>query len=260
VLRLPLRYQAMLSSGPHDNVEANIAPIDETYEVDPSQAALVLVDTWNKHHVRSHKDRTADVMRERIAPLLPELRGVGIPLIYAPSPEVAHRYPQWEARFGGRSPHPGPLPEGEGTWPPRDLKARFPRRSGEMPADYDGPLPSWWHWDAVHESIAPHADDHVVARGAELHELLSELRRDVLFYVGFAANICVLHRDYGILAMGARGYLPVLLRDCTTAIETRDTLADFATTRLAIQDVERRYFTADSTDLIEACQAHQGAP
>jgi nicotinamidase-related amidase len=247
----------MLSGGPDDNVEANIAPVEEAYEVDPSEAALVLVDTWNKHHVRSHKDRTADVMREQIAPLLPELRRVGVPLIYAPSPEVAHRYPQWEARFGD---DPPPATAPLESWPPRDLKTRFPRRPGETPAGYDGPLPDWWHWDAVHESIAPHAEDYVVARGAELHELLTDLRRAVLFYVGFAANICVLHRDYGVLAMGQRGYLPILLRDCTTAIETRATLADFTTTSLAIQDVERRYFTADSADLIAACRALGGAP
>src|SRR5689334_18458575 len=121
----------MLSSGPDDNVEANLTSIDEQYEVDPSQAALVLVDTWNKHHVRSHKDRTADVMRARIAPLLPELRAVGIPLIYSPSPEIAHRYPQWEARFGADAP---PTPPEPPAWPPRDLKARFPRRPGETPA------------------------------------------------------------------------------------------------------------------------------
>ena len=255
VITLPLRYQAMLSSGPDDNVEANIAPIDETFEVDPDDAALVLVDTWNKHHVLSHMHRTADVMRERIAPLLPEVRRAGIPLIYSPSPEVAERYPQWQRRFG-ELPPPGPHPHDD--WPPRDLRARFPRRPGEMPTDYAGPLPDWWHWDAVHESIAPKPDDHVVARGSELHEVLRELRRSVLFYVGFAANICVLHRDYGVLAMGQRGYVPILLRDCTTAIETRDTLADFTTTRLAIQDVERRYFTADSADLISALRMNGG--
>jgi hypothetical protein len=221
VLHLPLRYQAMLSTGPEDNVEANIAPIDETFDVDPAEAALVLVDTWNKHHVLSHMHRTADVMRERIAPLLPELRRVGVPLIYSPSPEVAERYPQWQRRFGDL---PAPAPHPHDDWPPRDLRARYPRRSGETPSDYSGPLPDWWHWDAVH------------------------------FYVGFAANICVLHRDYGVLAMGQRGYLPILLRDCTTGIETRDTLADFTTTRLAIQDVERRYFTADSADLLTALE------
>ena len=88
--------------------------------------------------------------------------------------------------------------------------------------------------------------------------LLTERRIALLFYVGFATNICVLHRDYGVLAMGARGYLPILLRDCTVGIETRDTLDGHLTTGMAIQDVERRYYTAESSDLIEACRAVAG--
>jgi len=259
-LRLTVRYLAMHSAEPDDNVEQNIAPVDERYEIDPSAAAVVLVDTWNKHHVHSHMVRTAEIMRERIAPMLMAARAAGLPVIYAPSPSVAVRYPQWSRRFGNR---PTPEPPPRGPWPPPELAARtgpyarYRRRPGETPAEYDGPEPDWWRWDAIHESIAPETDDHVVATGQELHELLAERQIAFLFYAGFATNICVLHRDYGILAMGARGYLPILLRDCTTGIETRATWNDFATTRLAIQDVERRYYSADSGDLIAACRAVQ---
>jgi len=260
-LRLTVRYLAMHSAGPDDNIEPNIAPVDERYEIEPAAAAVVLVDTWNKHPVRSHMERTAEVTRERIAPLLPAARAAGLPVIYAPSPSVAVRYPQWRRRFGDR---PAPEPRPPEPWPPPELGARtgpyarYRRRPAESPADYDGPYPDWWRWDAVHESIAPEPDDLVVATGQELHELLAERQIAFLFYAGFAANICVLHRDYGILAMGARGYLPVLLRDCTTGIETRATWDDFATTRLAIQDVELHYYSADSADLIAACRAVQG--
>lgn len=40
-----------------------------------------------------------------------------------------------------------------------------------------------------------------------------------LFFAGFATNICVEHRDYGMRAMQARGYNVILLRDGTTGIE-----------------------------------------
>jgi hypothetical protein len=102
-LRLTVRYQAMHSDGPDDNVEAKIWPVDEQYEIDPRQAALVLVDTWNKHPIRSHLEASGRVMRERIAPLLTAARAAGLPLVYAPSPDVAPRYPQWQRRFGGRA-------------------------------------------------------------------------------------------------------------------------------------------------------------
>jgi hypothetical protein len=53
----------------------------------------------------------------------------------------------------------------------------------------------------------------------------------------------------------ARGYLPVLLRDCTVGIETRDTLEGLLSTCLAVQHVERRYHGADSASLLAACRA-----
>ena len=247
MIRLPLRYLAMHSTGPDDNVEANIAPIDEVYEIDRSAAALVLVDCWNKHPIKSHAERSATIVEARIAPLLPLARAAGLPVIHAPSPDVAPRYERYRSRFGEYRPRPPAAQE----WPPPELRARsgpyerYRKVPGETPPN-GAQVP---HWDAIDPALEPTPQDSVVATGDELHELLAERRILFLFYAGFAANICVPHRDYGILAMGARGYLPVLLRDCTTAIETRATLADFRTTQLAVQDVERRYYSADSRDL-----------
>jgi nicotinamidase-related amidase len=253
-VKLTVRYLAMHSTGPADNVEAGIRPVDEAYEFDPASLALVLVDTWNKHPIRSHAESTAAVMRERIAPLLPLVRAAGIPVIYAPSPEVAPSYEQWRRRFGARAKSPGSL---RYSWPPPELRrregeyARYRRRPGETWPDWDGRFP----WDAVHDSIAPEPDDHVVATGDELHELLGENRVLFPLYAGFATNICVLHRDYGALAIGARGYLPILLRDCTIGIESADTLDGQLATRMAIHDVERRYYTADSGELLRDLSA-----
>jgi nicotinamidase-related amidase len=258
-LRVTVRYLAMHSDGPDDNVEAKIWPVDERYEIDPARAALVLVDTWNKHPIRSHLEASGAIMRDRIAPLIAAVRSAGLPLFYAPSPDVVGSYPQWTRRFGG-TPRPVAGPAAR-DWPPPELRARqgewarYRRLPGETPAAYEGPLPEWWQWDGIADSVAPRDGDHVVANGDELHELLAERRIAFLFYVGFATNICVLHRDYGVIAMGARGFLPILLRDCTVGIETRDTLEGHLTTRLAIQDIERRFYTAESTDLIEACRA-----
>src|SRR5438093_1131167 len=119
-LRVTVRYLAMHSRGPDDNVEAKIWPVDERYEIDPRRAALVLVDTWNKHPIGSHLEASGRVMRERIAPLLPAARSAGLPLVYAPSPDVAPAYPQWQARFGARP----PVASTRSEWPPPELRAR----------------------------------------------------------------------------------------------------------------------------------------
>lgn len=102
LLRIPVRYLAMHSTGPDDNVEANIRPVEETYEIDPAAAALVLVDTWNQNPNRSYEQATARIVRERIAPLLPAVRAAGIPVIYAPSPRIAAGYPHRRTWATGR--------------------------------------------------------------------------------------------------------------------------------------------------------------
>jgi nicotinamidase-related amidase len=45
--------------------------------------------------------------------------------------------------------------------------------------------------------VAPQGDDIVVETGDRLHHLLRERKILHLFYVGFAANICVPFKSYG---------------------------------------------------------------
>ena len=81
--------------------------------------------------------------------------------------------------------------------------------------------------------------------------MLAERRVHTLFYSGFAANMCVPHRDYGMRAMDKRGYDVVLIGDCTTAIEMADTVEEMALTKAAILDVEVNVgYTVSSGDLL----------
>jgi len=118
---------------------------------------------------------------------------------------------------------------------------------------YSGSLPDWWHIKDIESSIAPKPEDFVVATGDQPHRLLRRRRLVHLVYAGFATNICVVYRDYRLQAMRARGYLPVLLRDCTTAIETRDTFPELALATSVIDDLERWFPKTDSTEFIAAC-------
>ena len=99
----------------------------------------------------------------------------------------------------------------------------------------------------------PKSEDYVVATGDQLHRVLRDRKLVHLVYAGFATNICVRFRDYGLRAMHARGYQPILLRDCTSAIETRETIDDLLITRVVPRDVERWYFTTDSAAFLAAC-------
>ena len=101
--------------------------------------------------------------------------------------------------------------------------------------------------------VEPREGDCVIFDGAQLHGVLAERRVHTLFYVGFAANMCVPHRDYGMRAMSKRGYDVVLIEDCTTAVEVADTVEGMALTKAAILDVEvSGGYTVSSGDLLVA--------
>ena len=77
-----------------------------------------------------------------------------------------------------------------------------------------------------------------------------------LFYAGFAANVCVLYRDYGTRAMAKRGYNVILLRDGTCAIEADVTLQDERLLEAAILGIEMWVGSSTTSQaLLDACQA-----
>ena len=92
--------------------------------------------------------------------------------------------------------------------------------------------------------VPPREGDRVIANGEALHRLLQRRGVLFLFYVGFAANMCVPFRDYGMRAMKSRGYEIILVEDCTTAIEVEDTAGDLALSRACRIDAA---FTSSSS-------------
>lgn len=252
-----VRYQAMRSTGPDDNVEANIVSTESELSLDSAESALVLVDVWGGHPLKSHYERTGQIMANKIAPCIKAARAAGMTVIYAPSPPVAKSYPQW-LRYAGPADLEPPSQQAD-DWPPADFRktegkyASLRRLPNEAPPDYRGPYPDWWHIRDIAACIAPTDEDFVVANGDQLHRLLRHRGIVHLVYAGFATNICVVYRDYGLQAMRRRGYQPILLRDCTSAIETRETIEGFDITRIVLLDLERWFFTSDSKEFMGAC-------
>ena len=99
-MNIQLRYQAMQSTGPADNVEGNIVSTDLLADLEPAETALVLVDTWGEHPILSHCERTGSIIQTRVRPALEAARVAGITPIYAPSPHVAARHSQWTRLAG----------------------------------------------------------------------------------------------------------------------------------------------------------------
>ena len=87
------------------------------------------------------------------------------------------------------------------------------------------------------DCLEPRPEDFVISTGEQLHRLCRHEGIVHLFYCGFAANMCVPGRDYGMRAFQRRGYNLVLLRDCTSAIEAGSTYDAMALTEAAILEV-----------------------
>ena len=266
-LPLTLRtYQRSPKPG-HDWVESSFHYEAWSVTIATRAAAVVLVDVWDRHVITSHAARTSEISRTRIAPVLAAARTAGVAVIHAPSPVQARRYPQW-ARFASDADAAAPAisswpfaepddPADANGWPPTSFRrregpfAQFRRPSAAL---IDSPRTER-EGRVIDPSVAPEPDDFVVATGDQLHRLCAAHGILHLFYAGFAANICIPYKDYGMRAFHARGYHTILLRDCTTAIEGHDTVDDQAGTRQAIRELEMAGIAATITsdEFVSAC-------
>lgn len=238
-------------------VEENTREVESLRPLNPAETALVMVDCWDRHYLKSFLARSERIMRERLAPVRDACAEAGITIIHAPSPAQARKYPQWLHYAGDEelfTKHTASPPD----WPPASFRGRtgeyaqFAKQAGAV-------VQAWRVVESDQRRIAaelePREDEFVVATGRQLHRLLRHRKILHLLYAGFAANMCVLARDYGMRAMHHRGYNTILLRDCTTGIEAHSTAAEQNLLRAAILEAEMLLgFTASSADLMSAIQ------
>ena len=103
-----------------------------------------------------------------------------------------------------------------------------------------------------HPKVIPLEGEPVVANGIELHEYLKRNKLLFLLYAGFNTNACIINRDYGTIRMRDRGYRIILVRDCTTGMESKDTQSTLAQTNGTILNLEMfGCFTVASDELIK---------
>lgn len=217
--------------------------------------ALILVDVWSDHYVKSHLDRGRDITLTHIRPVLEAFRRIGALVVHAPSPDCARKYPAW-LRYAGDDEVKGRSGGASDDWPPADFRrktgdyAKWARPMEEKNKLFEDIIAN----RGIIPEVAPQGDDHVIVNGDQLHRVLRHRKALHLFYCGFAANMCVPFRDYGMRAMKARGYDIVLIRDCTSAIEVADTIDDLAISRVCVVDTELTVgYTVSSSDLVAAC-------
>ncbi|MFN0052688.1 MAG: cysteine hydrolase family protein [Planctomycetales bacterium] len=216
-------------------IETNTTYAQLDWKIPLKQAALVLVDVWDHHYLKDAEARAEAVIDDKLAPLLAACRAAGMTIIHAPSPPHAQRHLNWVN--AGKSSTPTAKPA---DWPPPEFRGKSGVfQAYRRPAEPRDPeLAQLRAGLKIHPKVQPVGAEPVVATGEELHQLCRRLGVLFLFYAGFNTNACILVRDYGTLAMSARGYEVILVRDCTTGMESRDSQPELSQTHGAILFLE----------------------
>ncbi len=220
-IRLRPRYHRWHVDPGVDWIESNTTYAHLDWTIPRDQCALVLLDVWNQHYLKDPEARAEAISRQRLRPLLQSCRTAGLPIVHAPSPPQAKEHPQWLQLQGWDEPS---WPQDD-SWPPR----RFRRSEGEYAAYRQPDEPRDPEREAhraglrIHPDMQPEPGEPVVATGQELHLWCREKGVLFLLFAGFNTNACILHRDYGTIDMNRRGYTVVIVRDCTTGMESAQT-------------------------------------
>lgn len=262
-LDLPLRYYWLQTPAGVPGDEHNFAHYERAFSIPAEQAAFTIVDAWDYHYLQSHLARTSEICRTRIAPAMAAARLAGVTIVHAPGDPVARRFPQW-VRYAAETEFGEPSHE-EPDWPPREFRKREgPHAALGRP---DSPaIESARERNSqrmIDPSVSPEPEDFVIATGHQLHRLCRDREIMYLFYCGFATNMCVPNKPYGMREFNSRGYHLTLLRDCTTSVERHDTVDEQLGTEQAVRELEfGGAFTTTADLFVQACRnaiAQEGA-
>jgi nicotinamidase-related amidase len=213
-----------------------------------SQTALVMVDVWQRHYIKDTEARAETIINNKLVPLMTACRKKKLTIIHAPSPPVAKLLPNWinlenKANTATK----------QDDWPPaqfRNLSGPYQEyRRPEEPREKERQkLPPL----RIHPKAMPLSHEPVVATGEELHLYCKQKGILFLLYAGFNTNACILTRDYGTLQMRNRGYEIIMVRDCTTGMESKETQPTLSQTNGAILFLEMfGNYSINSVEIIE---------
>lgn len=230
ILSIKPRYHRWYVDPGVEWLEKNTGYATLDWKIPLAQTALVLVDVWQRHYIKEPEDRAEVIINNKFIPLLAASRKAGLTIIHAPAPDTAKKHPNWVNLTGT-----GEMTSKRDNWPPAEfLNQSGPYQSYRRPKELREPERQALPALTFHPKVVPIGQEPVVANGEELHRYCKNNGILFLIYAGFNTNACILDRDYGTLQMSYRGYQVVLLRDCTTGMESKDSQPTLAQTNGAI--------------------------
>ena len=184
---------------------------EEPVSVPASQTALLLCDVWDAHWSRGATERL-EAMVPRMNAVVRAMRERGAHLLHAPS-DTMDFYSGHPARERMLALPPVPLP------PLRDHDdPPLPIDDTDGGSD-TGETGIHYPWTRQHPGIEIDAEQDGVSDNSE--EIVRFLRLHeigLLLVMGVHANMCVLHRPFGIKRMVRWGQTVALVRDLTDAM------------------------------------------
>ncbi|MDP6778558.1 MAG: isochorismatase family protein [Candidatus Latescibacteria bacterium] len=217
-------------------IEPNTGYATLDWKIPMSQAALVLVDVWDRHYLIDTDARAGEIIDRKIVPLLAACREAGLKIIHAPSPPQAKAHPNYVSfeQKGDDS------ASSRDDWPPSEFRSKSEDYAQyARPKEARDPERETLRGDLkIHPDAMPADTEAVIATGEELHQYCKQKGILFLFFLGFNTNACILARDYGTIEMAKRGYEIIMLRDCTTGMESFETYEELWQTRGAILILE----------------------
>ena len=118
------------------------------------------------------------------------------------------------------------------------------------------------HGKKIWSGCLPNEGELIVERSRSIQSMAQfdrELKKrhiKTLLYAGYASNMCVLFRPIGIVSMNRLGYKTILIRDCTLAVESPETISGEWANKASINMVELQF--GNSTTLEDLRNALEG--
>lgn len=255
-IEIPVRYSREIVDPGQESHEANLRYGALRWSLPLQETALVLVDCWDYFPLESFVARVGEICETKIRPVLQVCRQLGMTVVHAPSSQWAANYPDFHYAAPQEESKTPATPSKSDAWPPPQEDAFAISRTGAEPE-----FNAWWETAypdnlRISPHVEPAGDDIVVTTGDELHAICCQRRIKHLIYAGFATNICVLERDYGVRSMRRLGYNIVFIRDATTAIESSDTVDELWATRAAVFYIELKVgVSVTAAEFVNACRA-----
>jgi nicotinamidase-related amidase len=177
----------------------------------------VICDMWDQHW-STGATRRVEALAPKVDAFCARLRDAGCLVVHAPSGTM-DAYANHPARLRAlqRAQQTCPLPAPGRQRPPLPP---LPVDDAAGGSDTEDAFPAGYKaWTRQHRAIAVHEDlDIVTDEGAVIGAFLASENRKYVLMTGVHTNMCVLHRSFGLLALGSMGFCPVLVADLTDAM------------------------------------------